>query len=266
MAVMGAVRMPKIKHWLISLGLLMVLLSVLSGCGTHILPDGSNKTVLERIKARGHIIAAVSVYPPFVYFDESSQQFAGRDVLLAKIIAARLGVSLVIKEVQFTSLIPVVQNGQADFAIGAIYITEARKALVNFSNPYLETGIVVVSRKELARDTENFTLNGKVIGVKTGGTSAKVADDLSSTHRNLIVKSYREAEDALQDLESGQIDAVLNDFVNQLEYNKLHPNLVVVGDRLTIDALGVAVAKDNEDLLQVINSAITDLEQGNGNP
>lgn len=253
--------MPKTKYWIVILGLLMILLYILSGCSTRILPDGTSKTVLEKIKARGHIIAAVSVYPPFVYFDESSQQFAGRDILLAKVIAARLGVPLVIKEVQFTSLIPAVQHGQADFAIGALYITEARKALVDFSRPYLETGIVVVSRKELAGNTENFTLNGKVIGVKTGGTSAKVAADLRSTHRNLIVKSYREAEDALQDLESGQIDAVLNDLVNQLEYNKVHPNLVIVGDRLTKDALGVVVAKDNGELLQVINSVITDLGQ-----
>lgn len=258
--------MPKIKPWFISLVLLMIVLYVLSGCGTHIQFQDSSKTVLEKIKARGHVVAAVSVYPPFVYFDESSQQFSGRDIVLAKVIAARIGVPLVIKEVQFTSLIPVVQNGQADFAIGALYITEARKALINFSRPYLETGIVVVSRKELARNTENFSLNGKVIGVKAGGTSAKVAADLRNTHRNLIIKSYRDSEDALQDLESGQIDAVLNDLVNQLEYNKLHPNLVIVGDRLTIDALGVAVAKDNEEFLQVINSVITDLGQVTATP
>ncbi|QJW48122.1 amino acid ABC transporter substrate-binding protein [bacterium BFN5] len=258
--------MPKNKPCFISLVILMLVLYFLSGCGSHILFHGSNKSVLEKIKARGHAVAAVSVYPPFVYFDERSQQFVGSDIMLAKAIAARIGVPLVIKEVQFTSLIPAVQNGQADFAVGALYITQARKALINFSQPYFETGIIAVSRREQVQNTESFTLNGKVIGVKAGGTSAKVADDLRNTHRNLIIKSYRDSEDALQDLESGQIDVVLNDLVNQLEYNKLHPNLVIVGDRLTIDALGVAVLKDNEDFLQVINSVITDLGQVTSNP
>jgi ABC-type amino acid transport substrate-binding protein len=242
------------RHLLKKLWVLLVIGLLLSGCG-EVSFQNRPEAALERIKTRGSLVVAVSCYPPFVVFDPAVQQYSGSDILLAQAIAQRLGVSLEIKAVQFTSLIPMVQSGQSDLAIGAIYITEARKAFVDFSQPYRTTGIVLVTRKEwLEKGAFHFT--GKVIGVKTGGKSVRAAENLKLSQRNLIVKSYPEVEEALIDLDEGQLDAVLNDQWHQLEYNKTHSGLMIVGDRLTSDSLGVAAAKGNQDLLELVNQVI----------
>lgn len=241
--------------------ILAMVCMLTTACGKVFPLNSGSDNSPQAIQARGKLVAAVSVYPPFIYLDAKTQQLVGYDVDLAQAIANKIGVSLEIKEVQFTSLIPSVQNGQADLALGALYITSARKELADFSVPYLETGIVLVAKKPI--QSTDRALDGKIVGVKTGGTSEKVANDLKNRHFNIVVKSYGDVEDYLRDLENDRIDVALNDRLNQLEYNKTHKNLVIGEERLSKDSLGIVVRKGNKGLLQVVDGVIVEM-QNNG--
>ena len=168
---------------------------------------------------------------------------------------------LVIQEMQFTGLIPSLQNGQADFVIAAMYITPQRQEVVDFATPYMDTGMVVAVRKDDTAIKGPNDLNGKTVGVKTGATSEKVAQDMNEKGAKITIKSYKETVDYLLDLQNGRLDAAINDLLNQLEYNKTNPNVKVVGEPFTKAQLGIAVKKGDKELLELINTVLKELKQ-----
>lgn len=240
--------------------IIAVITSIIGvACGAYYYNTVNQEKIIARVKTREKLVAAVSISPPFVCYDAQDKHFVGYDVDLIQAIADKIGVPVEIKEVQFTSLLPAVKNGEADLALGAIHIRDRRKIHLNISKPYFQTGIVLVMRKETA--SSNKDLNGKVVGVKTGGTSERVAQELKNKQVNIIVKHYRETEDYLQDLERGFIDAALNDMAHQIAYNRTHGNLVIVGEPLADYGLGVVMPKEDQDLLRIVDAVIEEMQQ-----
>ena len=125
----------------------------------------------------------------------------------------------------------------------------------------MDTGMVLAVRSENTDVKSINDLNGKVVGVKTGATSEKVAQDLKANGMKIEIKSYKETVDYLLDLENGRLDAAINDLLNQLEYNKTHPNVKIVGDTFTKASLGIAVKKGDKELADLINTVLKEMKQ-----
>lgn len=218
---------------------------------------------LEEIKEKGKIVIATGNYYPFEFIDPDTQKLVGYDIDLGEKIGKELGVDVDWKEMQFQALVPSLQNDQADLVIAAMYITDERKKVVEFADPYLGTGMVLVKRKEDTSINSVEDLNGKVVGVKAGATSEKLAQDLKAKGTNIEIKSYKETVDYLKDLELGRVDAAFNDYLNQLGYFQSQPNdskLEIVGEPLDHSDLGIAANKGNQDLLEVVNKVLADME------
>lgn len=256
--------MKKYKNIFGLVSMLLVTMLLLTACGQTAKPastpatDTAN-TRIDQIKKNGKLVLATGDYRPFEYHDEKTNQMVGYDIDVATAIAKKIGVPLEVKDMQFTSLIPTLQIGQADLIIAAMYITDERKAVVDFADPYMETGMVLVTRANDTAIKSTKDLDGKVVGVKAGATSEKVAQDLKDKGQNITIKSYKETVDYLLDLEAGRTDASINDLLNQLEYDKTHPNVKIVGDPFTKSSLGIAVKKGDKELLDLINSVLKDM-------
>ena len=250
------------------LGMLLLGLAA-AGCGqsTPAKPEAKPEAKpaaagrIDQIKKNGKLILATGNYRPFEYHDEKTNKIIGYDIDVAEAIAKKIGVPLVIQEMQFTGLIPSLQNGQADFVIAAMYITPQRQEVVDFATPYMDTGMVVAVRKDDTAIKGPNDLNGKTVGVKTGATSEKVAQDMNEKGAKITIKSYKETVDYLLDLQNGRLDAAINDLLNQLEYNKTNPNVKVVGEPFTKAQLGIAVKKGDKELLELINTVLKELKQ-----
>ncbi|MDR2432831.1 MAG: ABC transporter substrate-binding protein [Puniceicoccales bacterium] len=112
--------------------------------------------------------------PPYEF--TRSGEIVGFDIDMAKIIAEKLGKSLVIKDVPFPSLIPALVSKQGDFAMAAITPTDARRENVDFSIPYQDniSAIVLVDSDEFSymKDSDAIfpmaLLEGRTIGVQLG--------------------------------------------------------------------------------------------------
>lgn len=248
--------------WFLALSLMMVLL--VAGCGqssSTTKPAAQTQSRLDEIKHNGKLVLATGNYRPFEYHDEKTNQLVGYDIDLAAAIAKKIGVPLEVKEMQFTSLIPTLQNGQADVVIAAMYMTDQRKEVVDFADPYMDTGMVLVVNNSNADIKSIQDLDGKVVGVKTGATSEKVAQELKDKGAKITIKSYKETVDYLTDMENGRLDASINDLLNQLEYNKTHPNIKIVGDPFTKASLGIAVKKGDKELADLINTVLKEMKQ-----
>lgn len=206
---------------------------------------------------------ATGNYYPFEFHEPNTNKLVGYDIDLGTKIGEKIGVPVEWKEMQFTALIPTLQNKQADMIIAAMYITDERKKVIDFSNSYMDTGIVLVKKSSNGSIKGPDDLKGKTIGVKAGAASEKVAQELVQKGINVTIKSYKDTTDYLMDLELGRIDAALNDYLNQLGYNKQHPNssLEIVGDTFGKSSLGIGVNKGDTDLLNLVNEVIQDLEK-----
>jgi ABC-type amino acid transport substrate-binding protein len=250
---------------------LFAILLILAGCSGNNEPkagDGAgapakaaasaSSSRLDEIRAKGKLVIATGDYYPFEFIDAETQELIGYDVDLGRKIAEKLGVEAEWKTMQFSAIIPTVQNGQADMAIAALYITEERKQIVEMSDVYLETSLSLVKRGDNDSINGIEDLNGKKVGVKIGSTSEKTAKELLEKGYDFELLSYKETADVLLELTLGRVDAVLNDYLNQLGYNKQHPdaNLVIVGDSLMEAGLGIALRKGDTELLELVNEVI----------
>lgn len=253
--------MEKIKK-LIALTLMMsVITTGFMGCGTKgsVSTGDSKQSHIEQIKKSGKLLLSTGDYRPFEYHDEKTNQIVGYDIDLAQKIADKLGVKLEVTDMQFTSIIPTVQNGQADLAIAAMYITDERKATVDFADPYLSSGVIICVKK--GSDIKGKDdLIGKKVGAKLGGTSAAVIQKMIDNGANIELVTYKQNEDMLVDLENGRVDAGVNDLLYQLQYNKEHSNLTILDEMLATADLGIAVKKGDTEFIALINEVLKEMK------
>ena len=155
--------------------------ALLAGCG------GSDSSTLKMITE--------ATFPPYEFL--RGREIVGIDVEICRTVAEKLGKGFQCETVDFDSVIPAVISGKADLAAAGITVTEDRKKNVDFSIPYVKTGIVVISRKSNPF-TDVEQLKGRKIGVQSGTTSENyVVNDLKQEPERL--RSPAEAVAGLRD-------------------------------------------------------------------
>jgi len=234
---------------------------VLSSCS----PNGQQSTVeltprLQQIKDNGQLVVGTALTAPFEFRDAQSGELMGMDVELANAIASQIGVPIVWKEMAFGDLIPTLQEGNVDMVIAGMYITDARKELVDMSEGYADTGLVIVTQASDNSITTTDDLSGKIACVKTGSTGAKLVQTLNDGGADITVHEYADTVTSLEDLSSGLCDAIFNDKINSLEYIKKHPELKVASEVLQPAQVGMSVKKGDTELLALINSTVNTMK------
>ncbi|WP_203472324.1 PAS domain S-box protein [Dissulfurispira thermophila] len=212
----------------------------------------SNKDTFE-------IKVAASIYEPFVFYEDG--KLSGFDIDLLDTICKSNNIRYTIQVVPFQEMLSMLKEGKADIGIGAIYVTEERKAFINFTAPYLKTGIVYVIRAD-AQISSNLT--NKTIGVKKTATGEAIARNLAKKFLNLKVITFDSTEDSLDALVDGKVDVVLNDYINTSalmhdKYRgkiKIKKGLLDLPQLLTNDYIAFAVNKQKRDLFEQIDTSI----------
>lgn len=119
------------------------------------------------------------------------------------------------KEFEFSSLIPALQNDRIDVIAAAMTITEKRDQTINFSDPYYNADqAILVAADGDFRPSKLGDLSGHKVGAQEGTTGAGVVEDeLVSTGKleKSNFSTYGSYVLAVQDLENGNIDAIVLD-------------------------------------------------------
>ena len=152
------------------------------------------------------ILGTSADYPPFEFFRRG--EIVGMDIDLAKKIAQELGVELIVKEMDFSALIPALQTGQVDFIMAGLTITPERKQNVEFSEVYYTNELALVSTPQNSfRSIKD--LAGKKIGVQLGSVMEKFAQQQAQVISGLQVVSRGKTPLLIEELKTRRIDGIL---------------------------------------------------------
>ena len=212
--------------------------ALLAGCGS------SDSNTLKMITE--------ATFPPYEFL--RGQEIVGIDVEISRAVAEKMGKEFQAESVDFDSVIPAVISGKADVAAAGITVTEDRKKNVDFSIPYVKTGIVVIYKKSNPFKSID-QLKGQKIGVQAGTTSETfVLDQLKQEPER--TKSPAEA---CASLKSGRCAFVIADIDPAKNCVKGESDLAL-SDFITSEEYAIAIRKGQPEFLKIINETITELK------
>lgn len=244
------------KKLLLKLTLVVTLLAMFVPAGL-----ASAKTV-DEIKESGQLVVGTSAdYPPFewvVLESNGDSKIVGIDVDLAQLIADELGVELVMEDMPFDSLIPSVISGRIDMTIAGMTYTEERAEQVDFSEQYHQSvsNFVVLAGEEGKYETvEDF--DGLKIGVQKGTVQEQmVTENLA----NAEIVSMQKTGLLIEALKTKKVDAIFIDDIVTIEFVAVNEGQIAVVSDVVFEnpeqGKAVALAKGNEELLEVINKVV----------
>lgn len=212
-------------------------------------------TVSSCGKSKKIVFASDATWPPMEFVAED-KSLVGFDVEFAAAVAKAAGFELEVRNTAWDGIFGGLANGQYDAVISSVTITEERKGTMDFSEPYINAGQVIVTQASLEGASTLSDFVGKNVGAQIGTTGdmeiAKVA--------GVIGKQYDELGLAMEDLVNGRLDAVVCDTPIAANFALQTPQykdkLKIVGSPFTEEYYGIAVKKGNKKLLDKINQGI----------
>ena len=206
-------------------------------------------------------IGVEGAYPPFSYMTPDGK-LAGFDIDIAEALGKAMGVKVKLVAQDWDGIIPALLARKYDAIIASMSITEERKKKVAFTNKYYQTPAKFVVKKGTMDEITEENLKGKKVGVQR----ATIHDRYLTDNYGAIVdiKRYGTQDEAYLDLVAGRVDLLLADsvaisdgFLNKPEgadYQFIGPDLV--DPRWFGDGAGIAIRKQDTDLVEMFNAAI----------
>ena len=241
------------KFLAIMLSVLMVA-GLMAGCGSS---ESTNE--LNTIEDGKLIMSTNAAFPPYEMTDDNGN-FIGIDVEVAQAIADKLGLELVIDNMEFTAALEAAQQSKSDIVMAGVTVTEDRLMVMDFSDSYA-TGIQVVIVPEDSDITSIDDLEGKKIGTQMGTTGYIYASDTPENggYGEDNVVAYDNGITAVQALQNGQIDAVIIDNAPAQAFVEANPGLKILEAEWLTENYAIGFAKGNTKLIEAVNKALAEL-------
>lgn len=236
---------------------------LLAACSRSDLTGGAIK-LTDTVGSNGETpiirVATAPDFPPFTFIT-SDGSLEGFDIDLMNAIGEVSN-----RTVQFENkgsideVIRSLHAGAVDAAIYGLSITPERAKVVSFSRPYFKSGLAIATQTSTTDISSIDTLQDKRIGVESGSTSEIKARTIPGAR----IETFGAAPTALEKLEAGEVDAVINDApVTAYAINQGAVIGVKIADNLLSEEFyGIATPKNSADL-ETINAGLsTVIENG----
>lgn len=211
---------------------------------------------VEQIKKAGKIrIATFGDLPPYGYVKNDGTR-AGYDVALGNQIGKDLGVKVDWVQVNADGRVDSLKSDKVDLVLANFTVTDERKQVVDFADPYMKVSIGVVS-PDSAKITSADQLKGKQLAV-TKGTTAETF--FTEKYPDVQLQKFDSKTQQFQAFKDGRVAALADDNTYLYAWAKDNPGYTVgiktIGDESTI---APAVKKGNKSLLEWTNKEIKTL-------
>lgn len=192
-------------------------------------------------------------FVPFCFPDENNV-YTGFDIELLEAISDYLGFEYELSPMDFTALLMSVQTNKLDMGLAGITITDERKAVMDFADPYYDAGLQILVKSDNEDIKQIADLEGKKVALKEGTASV---DYVNENVADCTVTTFPNIEAAYMEVQRGAADAVVYDAPNMLYYTTQNPDCgcKVVGDLVDGCQYGIVLQKDSE-YTEYINAAL----------
>ena len=246
--------MSKKALWLAPLSTAMLMLAACNNSST----PTENTDAAATSDAPLHIkIATESSFKPFSYTDADGK-LIGYEIELVDALCAQMKAECEVISQDWDGLIPGLNAQKFDAAIAGMSITPERKEVVEFSDPYFHTGIILIGKKG-----DDITVDG-LKGQPVASQRSTVASQyLQEKHADSDIKLYDTQDNAYLDLTSGRVRAMMSDKVTGIDWLKTPAgqDYEVKGEEISTDddAMGIAFRKADP-LVAKFNAALAELK------
>lgn len=234
----------------------ILIIGTLAGCGST---GKGEKGTIDNIKERGVIkIGVFTDKPPFGYINENGEN-DGLDVILSKRFAKDLlgdESKVEFVPVEAAGRIPFLQSDKVDIIMANLTVTDERKEVVDFANPYMKVSIQV-----LANDNENIKSTDDLKGKKLIVVKGTTADILfTKNYPDIELLKFDQNTEAFQALKDGRGVAMAHDNLLLYPWAKKNPGFSLVDQKLEEPAtIAPAVKKGNDEMREWINQELNEL-------
>lgn len=242
--------------------LLAVILTVamvfaFTACGGSSSEDENGLSTVEAGKLH---MATNAAFPPYEMTNDSGG-FEGIDVEIAEKIAAKLGLELVVDDMDFSSVLTSVQGGKADIAMAGLTVTPDRQKNVDFTDSYATGVQVVIVPEDSDIKTIDDLAKDKMIGTQEGTTGFIYCSDTPENggFGEDHVIAYTNGATAIQALLAGKVNAVVIDSQPAKEFVAANDGLKILETEFVSEDYAIGVSKDNPELLEAVNNALKEL-------
>ncbi len=246
------------KLWVLMCAVVLAVSLLAAGCGGD---TGKKDAGAAAKPAKKELLVGTEPsFAPFEFPKENSKEFTGFDIELIQAMAKDMGYEkCTIVNMGFDALIPALDAGNIDAAIAGMTITDERAKKVNFSKPYYKSGLTVLVRKEDTAIKSIDDLKGKKIAVQLGTTGAMRAEKVPGAK----ITTFNTNDLACIELKNKSVDAVIGDLPVEQYFLKNGGSAYakIVGQPLTSEDYGIAVAKKNTELAKNMDKSLENLKK-----
>lgn len=238
--------------------LIMAMTLSLAACGGSASgeTDGEIKTV---VAGELHMATNAS-FPPYEMTTDDGG-YEGIDVEIATKIAEKLGLTLVVDDMEFSSVITSVQSGKEDMAMAGLTVSEERKQNVDFTDSYATGVQVIIVTDDSPVATVDDLANVSLIGCQEGTTGYIYCSDTveNGGYGEDHVVAYPNGATAVQALLDGKVDAVVIDNEPAKAYVAANEGIHILETEYVTEDYAIGVNKENPALREAINTALNEL-------
>ncbi|MDD9270441.1 transporter substrate-binding domain-containing protein [Paenibacillus sp. GCM10023248] len=208
--------------------LMIALLVMMTGSAC-----GNNKTIKVGIEQN---------FRPFTYMEAGEKK--GFEVELWQAIAKKADIKYELVPMEHGELIKSVKSGDVDLAIAGMTVSNARKNNFDYSSPYFQTGLVILTSKDNGVIKGKDDLAQKVVATKNGSTAYNYAGEIQGAK----IRSYSNIADVYNELKNNTVDAAIFDERNATDFlkDKAQGQVKKVGEAFNKERYAVVAKKRNK--------------------
>ncbi len=230
---------------------------MLAGCNNSSAPAENAEADTASEAPMNIKIATESSYKPFSYTDADGK-LIGYEIELVDALCAQMKAECEVISQDWDGLIPGLNAQKFDAAIAGMSITPERKEVVDFSDPYFHSGIILIGKK--GDDISIDSLKGQPIASQRSTVASQYLQD---EHADADIKLYDTQDNAYLDLTSGRVRGMMSDKVTGTDWLKTEAGsgYEIKGQEISSDddAMGIAFRK-GDPLVAKFNAALAELK------
>ncbi|HBM45053.1 MAG TPA: amino acid ABC transporter substrate-binding protein [Halomonas sp.] len=205
-------------------------------------------------------VATDPSFVPFEMLDPETGEMVGFDMDIINEVAERAGFDVNLTTMEFSGIIPAVQTGSQEVAIAGITITDERAQVVDFSDPYYDSGLQIIVRADNEEVSSLEDLEGLSIATKIGSTSYDFLQQ--ELGEDADITPYPGTADMYMALLGRNVDAVFYDAPNVAYFSQTRGEgrTKVVGPLYEGQQYGIVFHKGSE-WVEPTNEALASMRE-----